>query len=180
MSKIFITGASGAGKSTIAKKIRAAGIEAVDIDHGYCAWQHRESRAFLPVNPSSFSAAFLDAHDWVCNADKVARLLAQPARPIAVVGISNNQDSILHLFNRVILLQCSADRLVERLATRTDNGFGKTACQREMILGYHRSFEEKMIRGGAIALANDGPIEPTINRIMHYLSDGAMALPAIR
>ncbi len=42
MKKIYITGISGTGKSTIIEKLIKKGINAIDLDSNFCCWKDKK------------------------------------------------------------------------------------------------------------------------------------------
>src|SRR5436309_1249680 len=99
--KIYITGVSGTGKSAIAKELEKRGILAFSIDEaeGLCNWVDRKSQEidnnYIP------SIDWLNAHDWICNVEKLKKLLDSGKDLVIVTGISTNQDEYLNLFDKI-------------------------------------------------------------------------------
>jgi hypothetical protein len=67
-----------------------------------------------------------------------------------VAGAVANQGRFYPRFDAIVLLSVPQDVLLERLASRTTNQFGKTAEQRARILGDLRDIEP-LLRHGATA-----------------------------
>jgi dephospho-CoA kinase len=107
MKRFLLTGMSGTGKSSVIAELAARGYRAVDIDDP--AW-------------SRFDAT----GEWVWREDRVeALLLAEDAEVLFVSGCASNQGKFYPLFDAVILLSAPVDVIKERLASRTNNAFGK-------------------------------------------------------
>lgn len=135
MKRILITGMSGTGKSTVIERLAALGYRAVDADQpGWSEW------AEVPV-PGAPAGAPPEL-DWVWREDRMRVLLEErQPRALYVSGCAANQGKFHDRFDHVVLLSVPTDVLLERIATRTTNQFGKTAEEREKILEDRRVVE---------------------------------------
>ena len=67
--------------------------------------------------------------------DRMSALLAEDtAEPLIVSGCTSNQGKFYDRFDAVVLLSLPVEVLVERVASRVTNTFGKHAAERERIL----------------------------------------------
>ena len=170
MKKIYITGVSGSGKSAIAKELEKRGIFAFSIDEveGLCNWVDRETQQidnnYIP------SLDWLNAHDWICNVERLKQLLDSEKELVIVTGISTNQDEYLNLFDKILLLQGSEKTFMDRMEKRHnnpgENSFGKHSVEREYAGAIHKDFEKKFINMGAILINAENPIEDVIEDIL--------------
>jgi dephospho-CoA kinase len=114
---VLVTGMSGTGKSTALAALRARGFEAVDTDEpGWTEWSDEAG-----------------GHVW--REKRVAELLDRPRSvPLYVSGAVSNQGRLYPRFDAVVLLSAPAEVLLERIAARTTNDFGKRPAERELIL----------------------------------------------
>ncbi len=120
MTKILITGMSGTGKSTLLDELARRGHRVVDLDEG---WSIE-----VPTSDGSGTEQL-----W-CE-DRVAALLAEDeAEPLFVSGCASNQGTFYGRFDAVVLLSLPVGVLLERIATRESNSFGKDPSDRERIL----------------------------------------------
>jgi dephospho-CoA kinase len=120
--RILVTGLSGTGKSTALAELRSRGFETVDTDvDGWTEWSEGDG-------------------GYVWREDRIAELLARPRETtLFVSGTVSNQGRFYPRFDAVVLLSASAEVLLDRLATRTTNDYGKAPAERELIL---RQLEE--------------------------------------
>ena len=173
MKRFYITGVAGTGKSTIGRMLQAEGAAAFDIEDipGLCMWQNKETGELTDRNDiGDRDAAFLAAHDWVCDAKALESHMGSYAKsPVIAVGVAVNQKEYLHLFDQVFLLQCSDDVIVQRLKTRNTNDFGKTEAEQESVLGWRPYFEKALLERGAIAVPNDLGSVKTVKRLLEFL-----------
>jgi dephospho-CoA kinase len=116
MKRILITGMSGTGKSTVVQELLALGHRAVDLDDA--AW-----------------STYASDGEWIWREDRVQALLtAQGNEPLFVSGCASNQAKFYALFDRIVLLTAPAGVIVERLASRTSNSFGKGPGELDRVL----------------------------------------------
>jgi dephospho-CoA kinase len=114
---ILVTGMSGTGKSSALNELARRGFDVVDTDEpGWSAWSDADG-------------------GMVWREPRIAELLDRPrGRPLVVAGAVSNQGRFYARFDAVVLLSAPARVLLERIATRTTNDFGKTSEERARIL----------------------------------------------
>ncbi|MSU60426.1 MAG: hypothetical protein EXS52_00735 [Candidatus Staskawiczbacteria bacterium] len=168
MKKVYITGVPGIGKSTIVEELIKRGIFAFDIDfaEGLCAWRNKKTNEEI-IGDVEYTTEWLEAHDWICNAEKLKEILKQGKEMIVAAGIAANQAEYLDLFDKVFLLQCSEKTFLDRMANRKgDNEFGKSEVERQYVLSFHKDFEQKLITRGAIIVNAEESIDVVVNNII--------------
>jgi dephospho-CoA kinase len=125
MSRILVTGMSGTGKSSALTELGRRGYRVVDTDDP--GW--REYR--VDVEPSD------DLHigEWLWIEERIAELLDSDDVPsLFVQGCVRNQSKFYDRFDAVVLLSVPADVILDRIARRTTNDYGKTRSERAMII----------------------------------------------
>jgi dephospho-CoA kinase len=117
MRRVLVTGMSGTGKSSALAELRLRGFETVDTDEpGWTEWSDEE-----------------DGFVW--REDRIAELLAEDREtPLVVSGAVSNQGRFYPDFDAVVLLSAPAEVLLDRIAGRTTNDYGKSAEERDLIL----------------------------------------------
>ena len=117
MRKVLVTGMSGTGKSSALAELRLRGFVTVDTDEpGWTEWSDAE-----------------DGYIW--REERIAELLALDREtPLVVSGTVSNQGRFYPDFDAVVLLSAPAEVLLDRLAGRTTNDYGKSAEERELIV----------------------------------------------
>lgn len=135
MRTLLITGMSGTGKSTVMDLLRARGFGAIDTDTAQ--WSQ------LVTLPGETEAG------WVWREEKMRDVLALPrSGPLFVSGCVSNQGEFYPQFDHVVLFTAPAPVLLERVRTRTNNPYGKTAAEQREILEYLTTVEP-LLRQGA-------------------------------
>jgi len=115
---------SATGKSTALAELARRGFEVVETD----------------VPPWSEWSEEADGYVW--REDLVSELLERELETaLYVSGTVSNQGRFYPQFDAVVLLSAPAEVLLSRLDARTTNEFGKTAEERERILGDIREVE---------------------------------------
>ena len=126
MSKILVTGMSGTGKSSALAELGRRGYRVVDTDDP--GW--REYREDVG------SSDELHRGEWLWVEEKISELLLDTAdgRSLFVQGCVRNQSKFYDRFDAVVLLSAPAEVILDRVARRTTNRYGKTPVERAMIL----------------------------------------------
>ena len=116
MSRILVTGISGTGKSAALAELGRRGYRVVDTDEP--GW--REYRAY--ASPDE-----LHRGEWLWVEERISGLLdAEDRRSLFVEGCVSNQSKFYDRFDAVVLLSAPADVILDRVARRTTNNYGKT------------------------------------------------------
>lgn len=134
MPRVLITGMSGVGKTTLLNELRRRGFRTVDTD--YDDWE-------LP--------------GAVWDEPRMTTLLASHDT-IAVSGTAQNQGSFYDRFEHVVLLSAPLSVLLERVAIRTNNPYGKSEAQRAEIAEYVETVEPLLRAGATLELDGRRPV----------------------
>jgi dephospho-CoA kinase len=106
VKRVLVTGMSGTGKSSVARELAARGFKAVDTDDGW----------FEPLPDGR--------QRW--REDAIQALLAtEDTDLLFVAGCEENQVQFHAQFDHIVLLSAPMETLLERLAARTTNPYGK-------------------------------------------------------
>ncbi|MCH8987035.1 AAA family ATPase [Patescibacteria group bacterium] len=172
MKKMYITGTSGTGKTTIAKALNDSGIYSFDIDSipNLCHWENKESGKKADWSPG-IGAAWIKAHNWICDPVMLKNILDEQTKDVVITGIASNQDEYLDLFDKVFLLQSTEKTFIERILKREDNDFGKDSSEQKIILGYYKDFEKSLLAKGAISIDTENSVDTTVKTIISYLKE---------
>src|SRR4051794_9571546 len=120
MTVVLVTGMSAVGKSTVLAELERRGHRAVDTDYG----------GFSTEVPSDGGG-----REQLWHEDGIEALLDDHAAgTLFLAGCVANQGRFYPRFDAVVLLSVPAEVLLDRLATRHTNNFGKSDAERDRIL----------------------------------------------
>jgi dephospho-CoA kinase len=125
MSRILVTGISGTGKSSALAELGRRGYRVVDTD----------DQGWREYREDDESSDELHRGEWLWVEERMTALLdADEGRSLFVGGCSANQSTFYDRFNAVVLLSAPAGVILQRVAHRTTNDYGKSPLERAMIL----------------------------------------------
>ncbi len=167
MKKIYVTGISGTGKTTVCEELKKRGYYAISIDEtdGLCSWVNRETKEKVTVDVE-LNRAFTSKHKWICDIDYLKDLMSVDKDLIFVLGVISNQEDLFGLFDKTLLLQCEPEVFLKRLNTRTNNDFGKHKDVQDHMLTWYKDFENKSLKGGAVSIDVNKPINEVVDEVI--------------
>lgn len=166
MKKILITGISGTGKSTLIETLAALGYKAIDGDTPeWCHWIE------ITDPTDQYGSTVEPTRDWVWREDRISALLSTEDAPILFLSsCPSNMGQFLPRFTDVILLTAPAPTLADRLATRTNNDYGKQPHELERILEQKQIVEPLLRRIATHELAATSPPDQLASTILQLIS----------
>ena len=170
MPLVYVTGTSGAGKSTICAALRRLGHESHDTDQeGNAVWVNRLTghETLIATARERSQPGWLDEQEWRIVPSKVEALaLRARDRVVFLCGSTANEDEVWHLFSRVIYLAIDKATLVDRLASRTSNDFGKLDTELAAILGWHEYGDAEFARLGATVVDATMGLDEVVDAVL--------------
>lgn len=160
MKRVLLTGMSGTGKSTLICELVARGYKAIDTDSDeWCEW--------VNVASDEPAAGLTAGPDWVWREDRIQRLLStEDADVLFVSGCKSNQPKFYAQFDHIVLLSAPSRLIVERLATRTNNPYGKHPDELARVLRHLQSVEPLLRRGASLEVDTSAPVAQVIETIL--------------
>lgn len=157
---MLVTGMSGTGKSSVLAELARRGHRVVDTDYG--DWIEE-----VPLSDG-------DGTERLWRAEAIAALLEEHrAEVLFVSGCVANQGAFYPRFDAIVLLSAPCDLILERIATRETNRFGRSAAEREAIL---RDLDEvePLLRAGATAeIDTRAPLQEVADALERIASEAA-------
>ena len=152
MPVVFVTGMSGTGKSAALAELARRGHQVVDTDEGGYAEQV----------PSAEEGGW----EQLWREDRVEALLDDHDEGVLFVsGCVANQGKFYSRFDAVVLLSAPADVILERVATRRTNDFGKSDDERHRILGDLEAFEPLLRQGATAEIDTRAPLDEVVDTL---------------
>ena len=162
MKRILITGMSGTGKSSVIADLAARGYKAVDADSpAYSEWVE------ITGDTSALGSSEWGAKDWMWREDRVQDLLStEDADLLFVSGCAANMGKFLSQFDHIVLLSAPAEVIVERLAARTTNTYGKRPEEVARTLELMECIEPRLRRIAGHEIDTSAPLDEVIATIL--------------
>ncbi len=152
MKRVLLTGMSATGKSSVVRELVARGYRAVDTDDGWCEP--------LPDGRQQWREAAIDE-----------LLDTEDADVLFVAGCEENQVGFHPRFDQIILLSAPIETVLERLATRTTNPFGKSVEERQRVLDDVATVET-LLRGVADhEVVTTAPLDEVVSTVLRLVGE---------
>ena len=134
---VLVTGMSGTGKSAAVAELARRGHRVVDTDDGGYSEEVRSAEA--------------GGWEHLWREDRIEGLLeGHDDGVLFIAGGASNQGRFYPRFDAVVLLSAPEEVILERVAARESNDFGKTDEERERIVS-DLATVEPLLRSGATA-----------------------------
>jgi dephospho-CoA kinase len=150
VKRVLLTGMSGTGKSSVVAELVARGYQAVDTDDGFCE--------VLPDGRQR----------WREHAVEVL-LDTADAEVLFVAGCEENQVRFHPRFDHIVLLSAPPETLVERLAARTNNPFGKSPEELRRVLGDLEHVEPLLRRVADQEIVTTVPLDEVVRTLLRLV-----------
>jgi dephospho-CoA kinase len=165
VKRILVTGMSGTGKSSVVAELSARGYKAVDADSAeYSEWVE------VSGDTSALGSPEWGARDWMWREDRIQALLStEDADVLFVSGCAANMGKFLPQFDHVVLLSAPAQIIVERLATRTTNAYGKRPEEVERTLELIETIEPRLRRVADHEIDASAPLDDVLATLLKLI-----------
>jgi dephospho-CoA kinase len=163
MSRILVTGMSGTGKSSALAELGRRGYRVVDTDDP--GWRAYRAHA-QPLDE-------LHRGEWRWVEERMTSLLdSEPGRTLFVAGCVANQSMFYAWFNAVVLLSAPAEVILDRVAGRATNEYGKTPLERAMIVDDVANIEPLLRASCTHELDASRPLDAVVADLIEIESRG--------
>lgn len=164
MRRVLLTGMSGTGKSTLIGELAARRFKAVDADGD-------EWSEWVPYVPHPDVAEPNEPEkEWVWRADRIRDLLAtEDADQLFVSGCASNMSQFYGQFDHIVLLSAPGNVIVERLAARTNNPYGKHPDELARVLGHIYTVEPLLRTRATHEIDTSVPVDDVVASILQLI-----------
>jgi hypothetical protein len=102
----------------------------------------------------------------------VRDLLTKEAGDLLFVsGCASNQGQFYEFFDHVVLLSAPVEVMLERLATRTTNSFGKSPDERAKILDDLANVEPLLRRRATAEIDTSAPLDDVVATVLRLVGE---------
>lgn len=139
---------SGTGKSTVIGELAARGYRAIDMDEP--GWSEHAPDG-----------------DWIWRDDRVRDALARDdGDGLFISGCATNQVRFYSQLDAIVLLSAPAEVLINRLAPRTNNPYGKHPDELAEVLGYLETVEPLLRRSVTHEIDTRAPLDEVVAAVL--------------
>jgi len=150
VKRVLLTGMSATGKSSLVRELVARGYKAVDTDDGWCEP--------LPDGRQQWRETAIDE-----------LLDTEDADVLFVAGCEENQVGFHPRFDQIILLSAPIETVLERLATRTNNQFGKSVEERQRVIDDTAAVEPLLRRVADHEVVTTAPLDEVVTTVLRLV-----------
>jgi adenylate kinase family enzyme len=171
--KIFITGQSGTGKTTVLKELARRGFATFNTDDlpGLTRLEIKATR-----EPAEWPAGHIDWGFYAWNwQDREIRKIIATQGDIFVGAIVGNQAQYYPLFDTIIVLTVDDEELFRRRTTRQEQRKSDRPQNIRESIAHNQANIAKFIKAGAIPVQNNLPIDEVADEILRVSRAGKPA-----
>lgn len=122
------------------------------------------------MNVADDASGVAPGQDWLWREDRVQELLAaDDAEVLFVSGCAPNQYKFYAQFDLIVLLTVPAAVIVERLASRTTNPYGKRPAEVERILSLQQTVEPMLRTIAGLEVDTRAALDQVVDSVLRHL-----------
>lgn len=170
MSLIYITGPTGAGKSTVGGALSQKGYKVIDTDtDGVRYWISKKTNKLTDLfrKDEKITNDYKTNHFVGLSENFVIELKAMALKEtVFLCGTVANDLDMRKYFDKIILLDTSGAVQKERIQSRTNDFYGSQADQLTKAMKWRSAQVGKYIKAGAIKINAEQPINKVVDDVL--------------
>lgn len=181
MLTFLVTGVSGAGKSTMARRLSRWGHRAVslDADARLCSWTDRDGRRV--ARPAEPDATWLASHQWTWDPDRLDEIITEAdLEGVDVLWLCGHAANVLQVVDRFdvcFLLDIDQRTMVQRMRhPERGNDFGRVGDTLRAAVSGHTAFLAAWRRRGAVTIDATADVDTVGEELLMAAALAAMKL----
>ena len=168
--KVFITGSSGVGKTTVTDELSRRGYNALDTHNvpGMARLEIRETG-----RPTKWPKAGLidwKKYSWSLQPAVLDKVLSLH-ETLFLSGVCGNQNEFYHKFDKRIVLTINPEEYLRRMRSRTRRGINDDEVNILSRLQKYSEKEQQFLNNGFIPVDKSGLVELTVNKILDIVNE---------
>lgn len=167
----MVTGLPGTGKSTVNAELKALGYKSYDGDEDHLAkWYNSETGLPVDAKIEDCTPDFLRTHSRDISRKTVEKLASKARdKPVFLCGDPENEEELHDLFSVVFALILDDATLKRRIATRTNNEWGKLPHELAYSLAFKQKWYDNCKRFDYVTLDSTQPPRVLVNQILERI-----------
>ena len=177
MSLIFITGASGSGKTSVTREMVRSGFSAYDTDDpnhtGIAGWYNKSTDEYLAgFNEVKVTNELLETYVWRLSSEALNTFIRRSKlEQIYLCGRLRDASKIIEAAHHLIFLTVSGETIRTRLEQRAqipgEVEWGREPGQIERSIEVNKEIENEYRKLGAVMINADQPLANVVEDIIH-------------
>ena len=161
MKTYLIEGVSGTGKTSVCEELVRRGYKAIEADEEIA--HYADPKTGLPTEEKM-------PDNWLWNEENFLNAIkSEDYKPVFVCGGAMNQEDFRHHFDKVFTLLIDDETLKYRLATRTNNDFGKHPDGLALQLEWNRGAVKYSQERGTILIDATKSVSDVVDEILSHI-----------